>query len=316
MLEVVFSKSAYGSRMVAQNYGKGPYRGHAAVVFVEGDQPTQEELQAAQAQAEERARRDWENAVPLGEPRNDIYCFDLALSVGEITETELGEQRRTTLKKLASVWPMEDMEQQLDEELENARRDLASVLARCGQGEAVRVWYSHNPDEMCGMHWLMAHLHTLEQRGAVELIPIPAWDIQDETTVRRYQGCGELGPGEWGKFLSLRRQGPPALMEACAQRWRELQRENAPLRVVLNGSLQSAPETVYDSYILRELHAQEGEFLEARVIGDILGKYQLGIGDAWIALRIQQFVDQGMFEVLTPPDPDGPTYGRTLRRSL
>lgn len=316
MLEVVFSRSAYGSRRVAQSYGVGPYRSGTAVAFVEGDQLTEEELHAAQMQAEERARRDWENAVSLGSERNDIYYFDLALSVGEITETEPGEQRRAALKELASVWPREDLEQELEEELQNARQDLASVLARCAEGEDVRVWYSHNPDEMCGMHWLMAQLHPLKQRGTVYLIQIPAWNDQEDTTVRTYQGCGELGPGEWGKYLSLQREGKPALVEACAQRWRELQKENAPLRIYLNGRLQSAPEEVYDSYILRELKAQEREFVEARAIGMILGKYQLGIGDGWIAQRIEQFVKEGLFEVLTPADPDGPTYRRTLRKKM
>lgn len=316
MLEIVFSKSAYGSLKMARSYGVGPYRGGAAVAFVEGDQPTQEEIDAAQMQAEEKARRDWENAVSLGSERNDIYCFDLALSVGEITETELGEQRRDALKKLASVWPREDLEQELEEELQNARRDLASVLARCGGGEDVRVWYSHNPDEMCGMYWLMAQLNTLKQRGAVYLIQIPAWNDQDETIVHTYQGCGELGPGEWGKFLSLQREGKPALVEACAQHWQELQRENAPLRIFLNGRLQSAPEDLYDSYILRELDGQGEAFLEANVIGNVLGKYRLGIGDAWIALRVEQFIKDGLLEVLTPPDPDTPTYSRKLRKRI
>lgn len=316
MLEIVFSKSAYGSRRVAQRYGVGPYRGGAAVAFVEGDQPTQEEIDAAQMQAEEKARRDWENAVSLGSERNDSYCFDLALSVGEITETELGAQRRDALKKLASVWPREDLEQELEEELQNARRDLDSVLARCAGGEDVRVWYSHNPDEMCGMYWLMAQLNTLKQRGAVYLIQIPAWNDQDETIVHTYQGCGELGPGEWGKFLSLQREGKPALVEACAQHWQELQRENAPLRIFLNGRLQSAPEDLYDSYILRELDGQGEAFLEANVIGNVLGKYRLGIGDAWIALRVEQFIKDGLLEVLTPPDPDTPTYSRKLRKRI
>lgn len=60
MIEIVFGKSAYGSRRVAQSYGVGPYRSGTAVAFVEGDQPTEEELHAAQMQAEEQARRDWE----------------------------------------------------------------------------------------------------------------------------------------------------------------------------------------------------------------------------------------------------------------
>ena len=97
----------------------------------------------------------------------------------------------------------------------------------------MRVWYSHNPDEMCGMYWLMAQLNTLKQRGAVYLVKLPAWDYQDNATIRTYQGCGELGPGEWGKLLSLQQKGKPALVEACAQRWRALQKENAPLRIYL-----------------------------------------------------------------------------------
>ena len=56
--------------------------------------------------------------------------------------------------------------------------------------------------------------------------------------------------------------------------------------------------------------------MEARAIGMILGKCQLGIGDAWIAHRIEQFVKEGLFEVLTPPDSDGPTYSRTLRKKM
>lgn len=55
--------------------------------------------------------------------------------------------------------------------------------------------------------------------------------------------------------------------------------ENAPLRIYLNGKLQSAPEDIYDSFFLRELNAQTDGFLEAEVIGNILEKYQLGIGD-------------------------------------
>ena len=48
MIEIVFSRSAYGSLKVGQSYGVGPYRGGAAVAFVDSDHPTGEELYAAQ----------------------------------------------------------------------------------------------------------------------------------------------------------------------------------------------------------------------------------------------------------------------------
>ena len=64
-------------------------------------------------------------------------------------------------------------------------------------------------------------------------------------------------------------------------KWRQLQEENAHLRVMLNGQLQSVSEDIYDSFILREIAAQKEEFNMAVVIGKVLGKYQLGISDAW-----------------------------------
>lgn len=317
MIEVVFSQSACGSLKVAQSYGVGQYHGGDAVVFLhteEGFCPTEEEIRVAQMQAEEKARRDWENAIPVGSSRNDIYCLGLALSMGEITETKIGAQRRAALEKIYSVWPKEHMEEQLDEVLQSVQEDLASVLERCAAGEEIRVWYSHNPDEMCGMYWLMAQLRTLKHGGTVHLVKLPEWDCQDDTTMRMYQGWGEIGPGEWGKYLSFQQEGKPVFIETCAMRWRELQQENAPLRICLNGKLQSAPEHIYDSYILRELDAQGDEFSEAKAIGNVLGKYQLGIGDAWIALRIEQFIKEGMFEVITSPPSNGLIYRRMLRK--
>lgn len=60
---------------------------------------------------------------------------------------------------------------------------------------------------------------------------------------------------------------PTALINGYAYSWQTLQRENAPLRAVLNGQLVSVPETLYDDFILREIAAEQDEFREANVIG-------------------------------------------------
>ena len=130
-----------------------------------------------------------------------------------------------------------------------------------------------------------------------------------------YTGWGEIEPRAWVRYLPLQQEVKSPLLTACSMYWAQLQKENAPLRIYLNGRLQSAPETIYDSFILRELDAQPDEFMEAHAIGTILGKYQLGIGDVWIALRIEQFIREGMFEVLTIPEPDRPIYRRMLRKT-
>ena len=106
----------------------------------------------------------------------------------------------------------------------------------------------------------------------------------------------------------------PSFLAHCAQHWSKLQEENAPLRVVLNGQLVSASEDAYDGFILRELERQDGEFMEARFIGDILGRHQPGIGDGWLAIRIEEMIRSGLLEAVTQAPADGPIYRRMLRK--
>ncbi|MDL2295045.1 DUF3658 domain-containing protein, partial [Ruminococcaceae bacterium OttesenSCG-928-D13] len=55
-------------------------------------------------------------------------------------------------------------------------------------------------------------------------------------------------------------------------------------------------------------------FQEAMVIGRVLGKYRLGIGDAWVAHRIEGMIRQGKLEPTTEASKDSPIYHRKLRK--
>ncbi|MGN0134829.1 MAG: DUF1835 domain-containing protein, partial [Anaerotignum sp.] len=59
-----------------------------------------------------------------------IYCFDLSLSLENLME---------------KPYP-----------------DLTELRTRAENGEPLRVWYSQDPDEMCGFWWLMSELEDLE----------------------------------------------------------------------------------------------------------------------------------------------------------
>ena len=96
--------------------------------------------------------------------------------------------------------------------------------------------------------------------------------------------------------------------------WRTMQQENSPLRAMVNGQLLSVGADFYDGIILRELEKQPREFHEGRLIGEILGRYQLGLGDSLIALRIEEFISRGMLTPATLPCEDRPIYHRYLRK--
>ena len=317
MIEIVFGKNAYNSLIVAQSYGKGKYHGGAVSVFIrntDGTEPTAEEIQAAQLQAEENARQEWENAIPLNGKREDIYCFDIALSVGDISDNGLGEQRKAVLRNMLFVCPVEDLEYQIEEIVQKANSALSSVKERYTNGAEIRIWYSYNPDELCGMNWLMSQLRPLNSPTAIYLVKLPIWEYGKENTAISRNSWGDIAPGEWGKYIYRQEEARPAFIAACAMKWRQLQEENAPLRVMLNGQLQSVSEDIYDSFIFREIAAQPEQFKMASVIGNVLGKYQLGIGDVWVSNRIDMMIEKGMLEVVQDAPKGELNYRRILRK--
>jgi len=315
MIEIVFGESACGSLKVAQHYGVGKYHGSAVGVILDSESPAQDEIRAAQHKAEEHARHAWENAVPLGGSPADVYCIGLMLSIGEISENEIGAQRRRVFEDMYSVWPMENTEQKIEKDLQAAQETLTAVCSRCAAGEAIRIWYSNKPEELCGLHFLMSKLYQLKCSGPIYTVKLPDWECPNDNTLIQRNGWGEMAPGEWGRYLHLQEKASPAFIAGCAARWHQLQEENAPLRVMLSGQLVSTAEDIYDSFILREIMRHDGQFMEARVIADVLGRYPLGLGDAWISIRIDKMISDGILKIVTQAPADGPIYRRWLIRS-
>ena len=143
MIDIVFGDSACGSLRIAQHYGEGEYKGGATAVFLTDEESA--DAAAAQQRAEEAARREWEEGIPMGGSPEDVYCISLALDIGDISESIPGRKREDVLEALSPV-PAEGKRI-----LTDSLRALRSVLARTSGGEAVRLWYSSAPEEMCGL---------------------------------------------------------------------------------------------------------------------------------------------------------------------
>ena len=314
MVEVVFGDSAAGSLKLAQSYGKGPYRPGAIGVILlreDGQEATEAEIEAARREAEAREKAAWESAVPLGGSAADVVSFSLALSVGDIAEAGAGPRRMEALLRLASIYP-EGTVPAAAEICENAAANLSKIQDRLRAGERVRIWYSQQSDEMCGLHWLAAQLCARQApAGQVLLVRLPDWPEGAE----RYASWGDVAPGEWGRFLALQRQASCENLEQIARGWAALQAENAPLRAVVNGSLCGVPEDFYDFWILQAIAAQKETFYEGKLAVQILEKYRLGIGAAWIALRVENLVQGGRLAVQEEAPEGKLPYHRWLRKT-
>ena len=319
MIEVVFNDSACSSLKMAQNYGEGMFRNGTISVIVsntDGSKPTEEEIQAAQREAEEKVLLEWKNAVPMGGNPADVYCFSFSLSIGDISESIPGEKRIQVLEWLYSIYPnLEGDPAYIVSMMQRAKDVLKEVCSRISAGESVRIWYSNQPDELCGMYWFMAQLNQMElQSGQVILVLLPDQEVDEDGNVVNHLGWGSVKLGEWHRHLNLQKAATSVFCKRCTAHWERLRQENAPLRVMLNGRLVSAQETLYDDFISREITAAADEFNEAMLIGRVLGENMLGIGDAWITHRIENMICSGSLIPVTEPAHDSPVYHRMLKK--
>lgn len=315
MIEIVFNESAGGCLKAAQHFGKGEYRPHSAFALLRSDgrKASKKELEQARHEFEEKEKAAWERAVPLGGTAADVFSFELGLSIGDISEKQPGVQRRRALELLYPLSCIPGEEDCLSRMLQHASENLNDVLRRVQSGESLRIWYSHSPEELCGLYWLMEQFARSEAcPDSLSLVKLPDWDIQDDGTVLSLMSWGEISPEKWHRYLCFQRQADKALILFCAAHWNRLREENAPLRAILNGRLVSVPESFYDTFLLREIEKEE-TFLESRLIGKILTEYRLAIPDGLLHARIDSMLGEGSLELIKE-HPEIHPYQRTFRR--
>lgn len=316
MIEIVFSDSARGGLCLAQSYGRGLYLGGAVSVIIhheDGSEPTEDEIREARQRAEVQEHRRWKDAIPMSGTPGEVFAFALGLSFGDIREPVISEKRIEAIRSLYAIWD-EILENQVRENLNRAESELAVVRKRLSSGENIRIWYSDNPEELCGFYWLMDNLrHLPEGHGAIQAVKLPEFEIRDQKMIR-LNGWADMDPGRFGHFQHLAKPVSDLMRRSYADAWKQLQKENSMIRACINGELRSAPENLYDRYIQTEINSEKAEFLEAMVIGKVLAKYRLGISDGFIHCRIEKMVEEGKLEALTQPREGHPVYHRRLKK--
>lgn len=289
MLELCFSDSVKGALKCAQHCGDGSCE--VSLILSENGSASEEEWEAALRRARTQAEERRRNAVPLGGDARDVLALPLALSVGDISQP-LSDQ--CPQRALIRRWCTENLG---DEDWDRQHwRDCMNDLARLkGRGaETIRVWVDQTPDSLCGL--LFAAEALAESNGPVVLMSLPPWRERPDGTVVQYMGWGEVCPEEFGRFLDCAIPLSPRLLGMLAHRWQELREENAPLRAVVNGRVVSVDEDFYDVHIRR--HLKDGEWKIGAVIGEVLGRCRLGIGDHWIADRLRVMLREGVLQMV------------------
>ena len=284
MLELCFDMSTRGALRVAQHCGRGG-KGAVGVIVAASDQGDPAVAEQEARRAAEAFRRHQEElereAIPLGGDPGDVMTLSLGLDMGDIREP-LGEVRHQLLKQ----WY--DWDEVADRDWGRCL-EAAEHLKAVGPGDTVRICVDRTPASACGL--LHAASLLKDTKAAVHVVALPPWRERPDGVVETYLGWGEVEPERFGHFLSREEPVPPLALGAMAHRWEVLQKENAPLRAVVNGQVRSVGEDFYDDLIRR--HIPEGQTKIAPIIGNVLGQERPGIGDVWLAERIRWMLSTG-----------------------
>ena len=306
MLEILFTEWAADSMQYAKNIKN--IVGSSTSVFIrkaDGSEASPEELVLEQARMEDELRKKHENTVPMEGNIEDILCFPLNLSMGDISDP-FSDSRADFLQSLVLI--AGDQFADVGREMMNtARKSLERLRSATGP---IRLWFSHQPDEYCGF----CHLLTLLPEDAdIRVVELQDYEVLG-SEVRTYTSWGDIEPTELGRFQALERPLGDTERRYFARLWQQLQSENGALRAEVNGRLCTVEEAFYDGFLLRELQQQPEEFHEGRLVGRILSRNEMRISDSLVALRLEAFISRGMLVPITEPEENHPIYHRWLRK--
>lgn len=253
--------------------------------------------------------------LPIETENEDICCFPLFLCFGQINEDGIGPLREAALATLMSAYPKEGPDA-VKEMLETARQSLEKLLSRAKKREPLRIWTSRQPDDTCGLFWLMEQLLPIGlDRLNITIVMLPDFSELPGGSAVLHCGWGGVVPQAWGGLAKLGKRLPSSLSDSMAKFWQELRTQNTALRSIFNHQLLGAQETLYDSLILWELEKEPEEFSEAHFVGKLIGQYRTGMSEAFFALRLEQFIQDGILQEVSSPAPGEPSYHRILRKA-
>lgn len=293
MIEVLFGESEAGAMKAAKN----------KIISMVSDGPTAY-FCAGRKKPPQKERGEWIEGTS-----DEVICLGFMLDIGELNQDICGEYRKNLIYSILNQGQW-DSDSEIDKEFREAGnvyiRELERLKAFLETGEDIRIWYSRSAYSLCGLYHVCSLLMHYSNR--IFVVELPEYSI-DKNVISSYQNWGEIAAEEFSMFLEYQREICHMEVKRYAQMWTELVDDNSPLRSLVNNHVISVNEDFYDFLIWKRLTTKP--IKEARLIGDIMGYYRIGVGDWWYAKRIQYYIDNGEIEVVEDSENK---YARLIKR--
>ena len=229
MLEILFTDSAAGGLKHSKDFGKGKYSPHTALAVLteDGKQLSGEELELYKKEKEEKERTQWEKAVPMDIDIRDVVPVNFGLATGDISEDYPAEKRLEYLKNMLSIYPGLERAVSTEKWFGKMQANLDRVLGAVKDNQPVRLWYSDNPDELCGLYHIVYLIDKINPGAEIYTVKLPAQYVREDGTIISYNGWGDVSKEEWHLHFKTEKMTQPFKI-LCVTNWRRLKADRSP----------------------------------------------------------------------------------------
>ena len=246
-------------------------------------------------------------AGALKEVKEDVYALVFLLDIGDLSKPI--ESRNELIVSLYSQIDFEDVdEEELSAGISKAYFEgLEELEARLTNGVELRVWVSDTPSSILGLYHLCSILKAYD--NSVYLLELPKHLVGVEG-IMGSTTWDEISPEGFRQCFGLERKLSKEEINRYSELWEVQVRNPYPLRILLNGQIVGVEEDYYDFLIERRLGEEPIE--EARLIGELLHEYRIGINYYWYVKRIAVMIEAGNIVVI---DKNANSWERRICKS-
>lgn len=308
--EIVFSPTVQGALKVAQYTGIGDYP-QSWLLSDEKMGLPKEQIEKHNKEQMEK----WYNSRPIGGRSQDILCFEYRLAFGDISEKTPSSRRYESIYKMISTMYNPERSEKIAEDwVKDIKKKNAKYLKELKSAikneDSLRIWYSSFPDEINAFYWIMSFLDSQKYYKNVSAVYIAPDYFQRSCY---YRGTGMLGSEMFFEALNFEKTISEDQIKVSSERWEKLRKENAPIRLMVSGNLVSLPEDFLDSFIYSTIAKMPKSFTIAKLVGNVMGEYELMVGDMPLFARVLHMIEKGDLVLTEEWDNKNPMHTKVKR---
>lgn len=204
----------------------------------------------------------------------------------------------------------EEIEKEFKNQLKEKRKTFQELKKHIDDGQKIRIWVSNQAKDRCGLFFFCYLMGGFTNELSAVVCPgYEHDDIFNETTEKR-SWSSYSNPYFVAECVNEARVMCEYERRAYSTRWKELVKENAPLRILIDDVVVSVEEDFFDNAILGFVGVEPKH--QNSVMGKMLGKWQCG-DIFFISKRIERLIENGKIKVCEDRVANNGCYwGRTI----